>query len=68
MLKTKVRKIGTGYGVLLPKKSLDELGVKENDTIIIRRIEKPVKDIRGILKGTTLRKFERDHSGDHDQL
>ena len=66
LLKTKLRKIGTGYGVLIPKKNLDELGVKENDTILIGRIEKPVKDIRGILKGTSLRKFERNHSGDHD--
>ena len=68
MLKTKVRKIGTGYGVLIPKKNLDRLGVKEHDTILIGRIEKPVKDIRGILKDTNFTRFEREHKGDHTNL
>jgi bifunctional DNA-binding transcriptional regulator/antitoxin component of YhaV-PrlF toxin-antitoxin module len=60
-VRTKVRKIGTGYGVLIPKKNLDQLGARENDAILIRRIEKPVKDIRGILKQTNFKKFERGH-------
>ncbi len=54
----KVRKIGTSLGVIIPKEKLEELAVKEGDTIIIRRIEKPVKEIRGILKGVDIR-FER---------
>jgi len=64
-LETKIRKIGTGYGILIPKKTIDELGVRENDTIVIRRIEKPVKEIRGILKGTDF-EFKREHKKDHD--
>jgi len=52
---TKVRRIGTSLGVIIPKEKLDELGVGEGDTIIISRIEKPTKEIHGILKG---RKFK----------
>jgi hypothetical protein len=63
-LEAKLRKIGTGYGILIPKKKIDELGIKENDTIVIKRIERPVDDIRGILKGKAF-EFEREHR-DHD--
>jgi hypothetical protein len=65
VLKTKVRRIGTGYGILIPKKKIKELGISENETIVIRRIEKPVKDIRGILKGGGF-SFERTHEEGHD--
>jgi hypothetical protein len=58
VIETKVRKIGTGYGILLPKKKLEEIGVGEGATVIIRRLERPVEEIRGILKGSSFR-FER---------
>ena len=64
-LEAKVRRIGTGYGILIPKKKLEELDVRENDTILIRRIEKPVKDIRGILKYSGF-SFERTHEAEHE--
>lgn len=51
-LKAKVRRIGTSMGIIIPKEKLEELRVREGDTIIIPRIEKTVKEIRGILKGT----------------
>jgi len=59
-LKAKVRRIGTSLGIIIPKEKLEEMKVKEGDTIIIPRIEKPVKEIRGILKGTIFH-FEREH-------
>ena len=58
-LGAKVRRIGTGYGILIPKKKLEEIGAKEGDMIVIKRIEKPVEDIRGILKGSSIR-FRRE--------
>ena len=64
-VEAKVRKIGTSLGVIIPKERLEELAVKEGDTIIIRRIEKPVEEIRGILKGIDI-KFERE-SDDRDR-
>ena len=63
-MEAKLRKIGTGYGILIPKKRIDELGIKENDTIEIKRIERPATEIRGILKDTGY-EFEREHK-DHD--
>jgi len=62
-MEAKVRKIGTGYGILIPKKKIDQLGVKENDVILIKRIERPVSEIRGILKDVSF-EFEREHK-DH---
>ena len=65
----KVRKIGTNLGVINPKGKLVELRVTEGDTLIIKKIEKPVKEIRGILKGTgfTFKREaeDRDRSLDH---
>ena len=63
-MEAKIRRIGTGYGILIPKKTIDELEVKENDVIVIKRIEKPVEDIRGLLKDTGF-KFERSKD-DHE--
>jgi len=58
-LEAKVRRIGTGYGILIPKKKLEEIGAKEGDRIVIKKIEKPVGDIRGVLKGSSFR-FQRE--------
>ena len=58
VLKAKVRKIGTGYGILIPKKDLESIGVTEGDEILVKRIERPAEEIRGILRGTHF-KFER---------
>jgi bifunctional DNA-binding transcriptional regulator/antitoxin component of YhaV-PrlF toxin-antitoxin module len=57
-IEAKVRKIGTGYGILIPKKTLEEVGAREGAIVIVRRIERPAKEIRGILKGSRFR-FER---------
>jgi len=35
MGKTKVRKIGNSYGVILPKETLDKLGLREGDTVFV---------------------------------
>jgi hypothetical protein len=67
VLEAKIKRIGTGYGILIPKKVLDELSVKEDDVIVIRKIERPIEDIRGILKGTGY-KFERSRRDDHKRL
>ncbi len=64
-VKARVRKIGTSLGIIIPKEKLEEIKAKEGDIIIIPRIEKPVKEIRGILKGTTFH-FEREHA-DRDE-
>lgn len=68
-MQTKIRKIGTGYGILIPKKTLDELDAGEGDTIVIKRIEKPVKEIRGILRDYNInldREHEKEQQEDHD--
>jgi putative addiction module antidote len=39
----KVRKIGNSYGVLLSKEVMDDLGVKEGDTLFPVRTEDGVK-------------------------
>lgn len=60
VIAVKVRRVGTSLGVILPKDKLSELGVREGDTVVIRRLEKPVPEVRGILKGKGLA-FEREH-------
>lgn len=35
MGKTKIRKIGNSYGVILPKETLDTLGLSEGDTVFL---------------------------------
>lgn len=34
-MKTKIRKIGNSYGIILPRKTLDHLMVKEGDAVYI---------------------------------
>jgi len=58
-IKARVRKIGTSMGIIIPKEKLEELSVREGDTVVVPRIEKNVKEIRGILKGTKF-VFERE--------
>jgi bifunctional DNA-binding transcriptional regulator/antitoxin component of YhaV-PrlF toxin-antitoxin module len=62
-LKVKVRKIGTSYGVIIPKEVLDSMKVGEDDTLVIKDIEplKHAKDIRGMFPGLT---FVREHGTD----
>lgn len=38
MLELKIRRVGSSLGVLLPKKALDEAGIREGDRIEIPRI------------------------------
>ncbi len=58
VIEAKVRKIGTGFGILIPKKKLEEIGAGEGAVIIVKRIERPAKEIRGILRDSRIR-FER---------
>ncbi len=51
-IEAKVRRIGTGYGILIPKRTLEEIGASEGDVIVVKRIERPAKEIRGLLKGS----------------
>lgn len=63
-LEVRVRKIGTSYGVIISKKVLDSMKVREGDTLIIKDIEpaaRQAKDIRGMFPGLT---FEREHGTD----
>lgn len=62
-LEVKVRKIGTSYGVIIPKEVLDSMKVGEGDTLIIKEMEavKKAKDIRGMFPGLA---FEREHGTD----
>lgn len=64
-LKAKIRRIGTSLGIIIPKETLEMMKMREGDTVIIPRIENPVKEIRGILKGTGI-VFERE-SADRDE-
>lgn len=61
-LEAKVKRIGTGYGIQIPKKRLNEIGAGEGDVIILRRVERPAQEIRDMLAGTGF-KFERNHKG-----
>jgi antitoxin component of MazEF toxin-antitoxin module len=63
-LQVRVRKIGTSYGVIIPKEVLDRMKAGEDDTLIIRDMQKKeeeVKDIKGTSPGLT---FEREHGTD----
>lgn len=60
VIAVKLRRVGTSLGVILTKDKLKKLGVREGDTVVIRRLDKPVRQIRGILKGKGL-VFEREH-------
>lgn len=62
VIEAKIRKIGTGFGILIPKETLEEVGAREGTVVIVKRIERPVKEIRGILKGSRFR-FERQAEG-----
>jgi len=64
-LKAKIRRIGTSLGIIIPKKTLETMKMREGDTVIIPRIETPVREIRGVLKGTGI-VFERE-SADRDE-
>lgn len=66
-VKARVRRIGTSLGIIIPKDKLEEMKVKEGDIIIIPRIEKPVKEIRGVLKGTSFH-FEREHANRDEHI
>ncbi len=59
-LQLKVRKIGTSYGVIIPKKILDEMKIGKESILLIKDIEpvKQVDDIRGMFPGLT---FRREH-------
>ena len=58
-----MRKIGTSYGVIIPKEFLDSMKVQEGDTLIIKDIEplKQAKDIRGMFPGLA---FVHEHGTD----
>lgn len=62
-LQVKLRKIGTSYGVIIPKKVLDSMNVSNEDTLIIKDMEplRHLKDIRGVLPNLT---FSRKHGTD----
>ncbi len=51
MVETKLRKWGNSIGAILPKKKLEELGLKEGDKIEINIITKRKLDGFGISKG-----------------
>ena len=63
-----MRSVGTGLGVLLPKKKLEEMGLREGDTIVITRIERPAKEIRGMLKGSGFRFNSKDGGETGNQM
>jgi bifunctional DNA-binding transcriptional regulator/antitoxin component of YhaV-PrlF toxin-antitoxin module len=62
-LQVKLRKIGTSYGVIIPKKVLDSMNVSKEDTLIIKDMEplRQLNDIRGMLPKLT---FRREHGTD----
>lgn len=62
-LLAKVRRIGTSYGIILPKDYLEKSGIREGDIIMIKEIE-PVhkaEDMKGMFPGLT---FQREHGTD----
>jgi bifunctional DNA-binding transcriptional regulator/antitoxin component of YhaV-PrlF toxin-antitoxin module len=62
MFKAKIRKIGSSYGILIPKEQLAAMDVKEGDEIdvaILRhRNEKAIEEGLGMGKGS--KPFVRD--------
>lgn len=62
-LEAKVRRIGTSYGVIIPKKELDNIKAKEGDTLIIEI--QPVKSVRDMLGAfSAMKRFNREHGTD----
>ena len=64
IIKTKLRKIGSSFGVLIPKRVILEESLKAGEDVEIsilnkRRKEEAIKRLWGIAKGT--KPFRRDH-------
>ncbi len=38
-MQLKIRKIGNGYGVLLPKQMLDDMNLREDSTLSVSKVE-----------------------------
>jgi antitoxin component of MazEF toxin-antitoxin module len=66
VFKTKVRRIGSSLGVLIPKKLIDERSVKEGEEIeiaVIRRKKKLISSSFGMAKGAShFRRDKRDRT------
>jgi antitoxin component of MazEF toxin-antitoxin module len=61
MFKVKVRKIGTSLGVLLPKRMLEEQGIKEGEEVeigILKKDKELLDKVFGITKGS--KPFKRE--------
>ena len=50
-MKTKVRKIGNSYGILLPKAALQAMKVKEGDTLYLTEAPEDSLRVMGDNKG-----------------
>ena len=62
LFETKIRKVGTSFGILLPKDIVQAQGLKEGEKIevaIFNRKKKLIEKYFGMTKGAG--PFERDH-------
>lgn len=56
LIEAKVRRVGSSLGVLLPKRALDEAGIREGDTIQLPALARfPVEDLYGIWRERPVR-------------
>lgn len=62
-LEAKARKMGTSFGVTIPKEVLKDMKVKEGDTVAIKGIEpaRRAEDVEGTFPGLA---FVREHGAD----
>ena len=49
---TKIRKIGSSAGIIIPRKVLEKINVDEGDEVVVQEIKKmSVDDVFGMWKG-----------------
>ncbi len=71
-MELKVRKVGNGYGVLLPKQLMDEMQVTENSVLSVSKVEGVYQitpydpEFAAALKA--FRETEPDHKNSYREL
>ncbi|HLC53826.1 MAG TPA: hypothetical protein VJK03_04760 [Candidatus Nanoarchaeia archaeon] len=66
LIRTKLRRIGTSYGFIVPKKAIDTIGMEEGEEIDVAIFKKIKKDMNLINKAFGMAKgakpFVRDRA------
>jgi len=61
VFESKVRHVGTSFGVLIPKEVLKEEKIKENQTVKVAIIKKDLTLLEKAFGSVHTKSFKRDH-------